>query len=55
VYKSLDDLPKRLIEKIEHHFNHYKDLYKPGSTKVKSFDGLDEAKKVIADAIKRWQ
>jgi inorganic pyrophosphatase len=54
VYKSLDDLPKRLLEKIEHHFNHYKDLYKPGSTKVKSFDGLDEAKKVIAESIKRW-
>jgi inorganic pyrophosphatase len=54
-YKSLDDLPKRLIEKIEHHFGHYKDLYKPGSTVVKSFDGLDEAKKVIADSIKRWK
>ncbi|MDR1032971.1 MAG: inorganic diphosphatase [Candidatus Nomurabacteria bacterium] len=54
-YQKLEDLPKRLIEKIEFHFNHYKDLYKPGSTKVKSFDGLSEAKKVIADAIKRWE
>jgi len=53
-YQKLEDLPKRLIEKIEHHFTHYKDLYKPGSTEVKSFEGVDEAKKVIKDAIERW-
>jgi inorganic pyrophosphatase len=54
VYQQLKDLPPRLIEKIEHHFNHYKDLYKPDSTKVKSFEGLDEAKRVIAESIERW-
>ncbi|MCL2094525.1 inorganic diphosphatase [Candidatus Saccharibacteria bacterium] len=55
IYESLDDLPKKLIEQIEFHFNHYKDLKKPGTTKVGSFDGIDEAKKVIKDAIARWK
>lgn len=54
MYQKLEDLPKRLVQQIEYHFNHYKDLKKPGSTKVQEFAGLDEAKKVVADAIKRW-
>ena len=53
-YQSLEDLPKQLIKQIEFHFNHYKDLKKPDSTEVKEFAGIDEAKQVIADAIKRW-
>ena len=52
--KSLEDLPKRLIEQIEFHFNHYTDLKKPGTTEVKEFAGTDEAKKVIKDSIDRW-
>lgn len=52
--KSLEDLPKRLIEQIEFHFNHYKDLKKPGTAEVKEFAGSDEAKKVIKDSIDRW-
>lgn len=54
MYNSIDDLPQQLIKQIEFHFNHYKDLKKPGSTTVKGFFGIDEAKKVIADAIARW-
>ena len=53
-YNALEDLPKRLIEQIEFHFNHYKDLKKPGTTKVEKFGDTEEAKQVIADAIKRW-
>ena len=53
-YKTLEDLPKRLIEQINFHFNHYKDLKKPGTTEVKEFAGLDEAKKVIKASIDRW-
>ena len=52
--QSLEDLPKRLIEQIKFHFDHYKDLKKPGTTEVKEFAGIDEAKKVIKDAIDRW-
>lgn len=54
-YQTLADLPDRLIEQIRFHFSHYKDLKKPGTTEVKEFAGADEAKKVIADAIARWQ
>lgn len=54
-YETLEDLPKRTLEQIEFHFNHYKDLKKPGSTKVISFEGVEEAKKVIEAAIKRWK
>lgn len=50
---SLDDLGKRWIEKVEHHFTHYKDLKKPGSTKVLGWGGIDDAKKIIAECISR--
>ena len=36
-YETLEDLPKQLIKQIEFHFNHYKDLKKPGTTKVEAF------------------
>ena len=52
---SLSDLAPQLIKQIEHHFSHYKDLKKPGSTVVSGFEDADEAKRVIAEAIKRWQ
>lgn len=54
-YSSLSDLPKRTLEQIEFHFNHYKDLKKPGTTKVEKFGDIEEAKTVIKDAIKRWE
>ena len=52
--QTLEDIPAQLIKQIEFHFNRYKDLKKPGSTVVKEFAGLDEAKVVIRDAIMRW-
>ena len=52
--QSLEDLPTQLIKQIEHHFTHYKDLKKPGSTTVKGFAGIDEAKAIIHDSIARW-
>jgi inorganic pyrophosphatase len=51
---SLEDVPKRLIQQIEFHFNHYKDLKKPGTTIVKSWGDISEAKTVIHEAITRW-
>lgn len=47
VINDLNDLPKRWIEKLEHHFMHYKDLKKPGSTKVEGWGNKDEAWKLI--------
>lgn len=51
---SLDDLPAQLLGQIEHHFTHYKDLKKPGSTIVKGFGDIDEAKEIIKQSIDRW-
>lgn len=51
--RSLDDNP-RLREKLEHHFTHYKDLKKPGSTIVKGWGDAEEAKDIIAGCIERW-
>lgn len=53
--KSIDDLHSRWKEKIEHHFTHYKDLKKPGSTKVLGWGDIDEAKKIIKESIARYQ
>lgn len=52
---SLEDLPKQLLNQIEHHFNHYKDLKKPGSTVVEKFADANEAKEVIRESITRWK
>ena len=53
-YNTLDDLPAQTLKQIEFHFNHYKDLKKPGSTQVKGFFGVEEAEKVIEAAIARY-
>jgi len=51
--KTLEDLGHRWKEQIEHHFSHYKDLYKPGSTKVLGWGGIEDAKKIIEESIAR--
>ena len=53
-YQKLKDLPAQTLKQIEFHFNHYKDLKKPGTTEVKAFKDLDEAKKVIAASVDRY-
>jgi inorganic pyrophosphatase len=51
---TIDDLHGQWKLKIEHHFNHYKDLKKPGSTKVLGWGDAEEAKKVIKDCQARF-
>jgi inorganic pyrophosphatase len=51
---SLQDLPKQLTDQIEHHFTHYKDLKKPGSTIVKGWGDIAEAQHIIHESIERW-
>jgi inorganic pyrophosphatase len=53
--RSMDDLHERWKQKIEHHFSHYKDLKKPGSTKVLGWGGVDEAKQIINECITRYK
>jgi inorganic pyrophosphatase len=52
--KSLDDLGEQWKKQIEHHFAHYKDLKKPGSTKVQGWGSIDDAKRIIKDCQKRF-
>jgi inorganic pyrophosphatase len=52
---TLDDLGERWKQKIEHHFNHYKDLKKPGSTKVLGWGDVEAAKKIIEESIERYK
>ena len=51
---SLEDLGERWKQKIEHHFAHYKDLKKPGATIVQGWGDAEEAKKIVAESIERW-
>lgn len=51
--QTLADIPQ-LVKQMENHFNHYKDLKKPGTTVVKSWDDIEEAKAVIRESIERW-
>ncbi|HSX17463.1 MAG TPA: inorganic diphosphatase [Patescibacteria group bacterium] len=51
---SLDDLGERWKQQIEHHFNHYKDLKKPGTTVVNGWGDVEAAKKIIEESIERY-
>jgi inorganic pyrophosphatase len=51
---SLDDLGERWKEQIVHHFTHYKDLKKPGTTNVQGWGDVNDAKKIIAECIERF-
>ncbi len=53
--KTIDDLGKRWMEKIEFHFAHYKDLKKPGTTKVLGWGDINDAKKIIHECIARFK
>ena len=52
---SLADLGERWQQKVADHFNHYKDLKKPGTTKVTGWGNVEDAKKVIAESIERYK
>lgn len=50
---SLDDLSDGLTAQIEYHFNHYKDLKKPGTTKVLGWGDAAAAAIIINECIDR--
>lgn len=53
--KSLDDLGERWMQKVAHHFSHYKDLKKPGTTVVEGWGDAEAAKEIIRQSIERAQ
>ncbi|CAG0911144.1 unnamed protein product, partial [Cyprideis torosa] len=47
------DLPKGLINKIQHYFEHYKDL-EPGKwVKIKGWEGAEAARKELVESVER--
>lgn len=52
---SLDDLGERWKEMVEHHFTHYKDLKRPGTTNVLGWGDISEAKAVIKECVERYK
>lgn len=52
--QSLSDVG-RIVEQFEHHFSHYKDLKKPGSTKVLGWGDVAEAQQIIHECIERYE
>ncbi len=52
---TLDDLGERWKQQIVHHFMHYKDLKKPGTTVVQGWGNAEDAKKIIAECIARFK
>ena len=51
---SIDDLHDQWKQKIEHHFNHYKDLKKPGSTKVLGWGDAAAAREIIESCVRAY-
>ncbi len=53
--ESLGQLHEQWKQKIEHHFNHYKDLKKPGTTKVLGWGDASAAKQIIRECVDRYK
>jgi inorganic pyrophosphatase len=52
---SLADLGERWQQMVTEHFTHYKDLKKPGSTKVEGWGDIEAAKAIIVESIERYK
>lgn len=54
MFNSLEDLGENWKKQMEHHFSHYKDLKKPGTTVVQGWGDIAAAKKIIEESIARY-
>jgi len=52
---SLDDIPESTRDRIQHFFEHYKDLEKGKWVKVEGWRGPEDAKREIVDSIERYR
>lgn len=53
--ESYSELGDQWAKQIEHHFTHYKDLKKPGSTTVQGFGSASDAWEIIRECSTRAQ
>ncbi len=49
------DLPQTLCDKIAHFFTHYKDLEQGKWTRIEGWYGIEKARELIEEAVKRGQ
>jgi inorganic pyrophosphatase len=49
------DLPEMLLDQIAHFFDHYKDLESGKWVRIEGWEGVDEARAEILDAISRFE
>jgi inorganic pyrophosphatase len=50
---DIGDVPEHITDQIKHFFEHYKELEKGKFVKVKGWQGKEEAKKLISEAMSR--
>jgi inorganic pyrophosphatase len=58
LYREVDtarDLPDMLLDQIAHFFDHYKDLESGKWVRIEGWEGADEARAEIQDAIARFE
>ena len=53
--KTIDDLPELTRERIQHFFEHYKDLEKGKWVKVEGWAGPEAARAEIVESVERYQ
>lgn len=50
-YKTVDDVPQEFLQRIQHFFEHYKDLEKGKWVKVEGWGTMDDVAKEILDGV----
>lgn len=53
--KTHEDLPRPLLESINHFFEHYKDLEQGKWVKIDGWEGLDAARQEILSSVERYK
>jgi inorganic pyrophosphatase len=53
--QSVEDLGEYWKKETQYYWEHYKDLKKPGTCTVEGFFGVEEANKIVAECMERYQ
>lgn len=54
-YQTIDDVPQEFLQRIQHFFEHYKDLEKGKWVKVDGWGTLDDVAKEILDGVANYK
>ncbi len=53
--KDVDDMPKELMERMAHFFEHYKDLDEGKWVRVQGWEGAESARKEITNSVAMYE